>query len=268
MKTLSPHYKIAINASIEASEEILRIYSQPFTKQIKADGSPVTSADFAASNIILQALETTNIPIIGEESTKSDYSIRKSWKKVWIVDPLDGTKEFLKRNGEFAVNIALVENRNPIFGIIAHPVAKRVLVGGKGMGVYCFPFADFEHPEQWMELKRKEMNHPLKMISSRSHFHSTELDFIESLKKNHKEIEFIKKGSSLKFFDLAFGEADVYPRFAPTMEWDIASGQAILEALGGEVVEVSTNQPLEYNKENLYNPFFIAKTHAYLVENE
>lgn len=267
MKNFPQHYKTAVYASIEASEEILRIYSLPFQNELKEDGSPITEADLAASTIISTALATTNIPIIGEETEKSSYSIRQHWKEVWIVDPLDGTKEFIKKNGEFAVNIALVEDRIPIFGIIAHPVNQRVLLGGKAIGVYCFHFNEVASPEKWVKLEPKALNHPLKMISSRSHFHSNELDFIETLKQNHEEITFIKKGSSLKFFDLAFGDADVYPRFAPTMEWDIAAGQAILEALGGVVEEATTNKPLEYNKEDLYNPFFIAKTKAFLLEH-
>lgn len=267
MKNFPQHYITAVCASIEASEEILRIYSQPFQNELKEDGSPITEADLAASTIISTALATTSIPIIGEETEKSSFSIRQHWKKVWIVDPLDGTKEFIKKNGEFAVNIALIEDRIPIFGIITHPVQQRVLLGGKDLGVYCFNFNEINHPEKWLKLEPKGLNHPLRMISSRSHFHPNELDFIEILKQDHAEIEFIKKGSSLKFFDLAFGDADVYPRFAPTMEWDIAAGQAILEALGGVVVEASTNQPLVYNKEDLYNPYFIAKTHAFLLEH-
>lgn len=261
------HYKVALKAALDASGEIMRIYETPFDTEIKTDGSPVTTADLASSKLISTALRTTGISIIGEELEKRDYVFRKEWNQVWIVDPLDGTKEFIKRNGEFAVNIALVEDRNPTFGVIAGPVERRMLVGGKDIGCFEFGFDDFDFPERWNRLERPPLNQPIVMAGSRSHHSGAVLQLINQLKEKYEDVRFVKKGSSLKFFDLAFGNADIYPRFAPTMEWDIAAGQAILEALGGSVVHAETNVPLTYNKENLFNPYFIAKTHAFMVDN-
>ena len=259
---------IAINAGVEASKEIMRIYQLPIEKSIKADGSPVTTADLASSAIIAARLKTTGIPIIGEELADTPFEIRKNWSHCWIVDPLDGTKEFIKKNGEFAVNIALVENGEPIFGIIASPVNETILIGAKNQGAFLSHFDDVDNAEKWKELYPKALNKPLVMAGSRSHHSGKILALVETLQAKYTEVNFIKKGSSLKFFDLAEGDADIYPRFAPTMEWDIASGQAILNELGGVVVNALTNEPLTYNKEDLYNPYFIAKTQSFILDND
>lgn len=264
---LASHFKVALKASVDASLEIMRIYNTAFETVLKEDGSPVTNADIAASRIIQKALQTTGIAMIGEELDKNSYANRSEWKQVWIVDPLDGTKEFIKRNGEFAVNIALVENRNPTFGIIASPVFQKVLMGGKGIGCAILSFDDLDKPERWQRLRVPPLNVPIVMAGSRSHHSGAVLHLINQLKEKYSDVHFVKKGSSLKFFDLAEGKADIYPRFAPTMEWDIAAGQAILEALGGVVVHAETGVPLTYNKENLLNPYFIAKTRAFILDN-
>lgn len=261
------NYFTAIEASIEASKEIMRIYELPLEKTIKKDGSPVTSADLASSAIIAKALSKTGIPIIGEELSPTPFEIRKNWTQVWIVDPLDGTKEFIKKNGEFAVNIALVENGEPIFGLITSPVEQTILIGSKNNGAFLTTFDQSTKPEEWLQLHPKTLNNPLVMAGSRSHHSGKILELVEQLQLKYKHLKFIKKGSSLKFFDLAKGEADVYPRFAPTMEWDIASGQAILNELGGSVLHATTNEPLVYNKEDLYNPYFIARSKAFIQDN-
>lgn len=248
-------------ASVDASRVIMRYYEDGFRPKYKADGSPVTEADFASSNVISEHLLLTNIPILGEETEQADFEIRKNWKQNWCVDPLDGTKEYIKRNGEFAVNIALIENNIAIFGVIAWPAAKKVIFGGKETGVFVADFDSIESSENWLKLETKETsNIPLVMATSRSPHSGASAAFIEELKMDHPEIHFLKKGSALKFFDLAYGTADIYPRFAPTMEWDIAAGQAIIEALGGSVCSVESGEPLRYNKENLLNPHFVAKT--------
>lgn len=267
MTELKSEYIIALKAAVEASEKIMEIYSNGFDTEFKLDGSPVTQADLAASEIIDSYLETTGIPITGEETIEIDYSIRKNWTESWCVDPLDGTKEFVKQNGEFAVNIALIDGEKAVFGLIASPVEKKILFGGLGIGVYIVEFKHLEFPELWVKIETPSIiNSPLVVTCSRSHDSGPILKFLHVLKEKHPEIEFIKRGSSLKFFDLALGKADAYPRFAPTMEWDIAAGQAILEALGGTIVEAETNEPLKYNKENLRNPHFIAKSHALLKD--
>jgi 3'(2'), 5'-bisphosphate nucleotidase len=267
--SLNELYYIALQAAIDASHEIMRVYQDDFSNVLKSDGSPVTEADLAASTIISSYLEKTNIPILGEETVHQSFEERKSWLLNWCVDPLDGTKEFIKRNGEFAVNIALIENQNPIFGLIASPVRQEILMGGKEMGAFMLRFEDIQFPEKWTKITAEEViNSPLVLTSSRSHHSGISLDFVNQLKANFGEIEFITRGSSMKFFDLALGKADVYPRFAPTMEWDIASGQAILESLGGCVIDAHTKLPLKYNRENITNPHFIAKTASFLREEK
>ncbi len=241
----------------------MAIYEQNFESKDKADGSPVTAADLAASACIEEILAPLGIPITGEESDKAPYEQRQHWQQCWCIDPLDGTKEFIKRNGEFAVNIALIENGEPIFGLIASPVQEEILLGSKVTGVFVFDFQDWEVQDKWIQLTASfNTNNPLVMACSRSHHSGPVLQIINSIKEEGYELDYIKKGSALKFFDLARGAADIYPRFAPTMEWDIAAGQAILEALGGEVVHAETGEPLRYNKANLVNPYFIARTQA------
>jgi 3'(2'), 5'-bisphosphate nucleotidase len=260
---------IALQASVEASEKIMEFYSNGFETEIKHDGSPVTQADLASSEIIDSFLNATGIPITGEETVKMDFEIRKNWAESWCVDPLDGTKEFVKKNGEFAVNIALIRDQRPVFGLIASPVEKRIIFGGSETGVFIADFEHWNNATKWNKIEAAHtINSPLMVTCSRSHHSGPVLQFLHELKINHPEIDFIKRGSALKFFDLALGNADAYPRFAPTMEWDIAAGQAILEALGGIVVHAHTLEPLRYNKENLTNPYFIAKTQALLLENK
>ncbi len=241
----------------------MEIYQQDFSFLDKTDGSPVTKADLAASNIIEQYLSPLGIPITGEESEKAPYEVRQTWTQSWCIDPLDGTKEFIKRNDEFAVNMALIEKGKAIFGLIASPVQEEILLGSKEIGVFVLHFKDADQIENWKQLSTpNKINQPLVMTCSRSHHSGPVLQIINSLKEEGHELAFIKKGSALKFFDLASGKADIYPRFAPTMEWDIAAGQAIIEALGGEVVHAETGEPLYYNKANLVNPYFVARTKA------
>ncbi len=261
MKELEEKYVVALRAAVDASKTIMDVYENEFETIIKEDGSPLTKADLASTKCIHKHLESLNIPITGEETEKMPFSERKKWKECWCIDPLDGTKEFINRNGEFAVNIALLKEGKPIFGIIASPVQEVIYFGGVELGVYKMAFEELETPEAWIKISAPiQVNSPVVMACSRSHHSGPVLNFINELKKWSPTIKFTKKGSSLKFFDLAIGAADVYPRFAPTMEWDIAAGQAILEALGGSVCHAETGIPLYYNKENLTNPYFIAKT--------
>jgi len=263
MSKIPKEYMIAVDAIVKASIKIMKVYNESFDVEIKSDGSPLTIADIESSKIIEALLKETQIPITGEETKKSDYEIRKTWKKSWCVDPLDGTKEFVNRNGEFAVNIALIEKQVPIFGLIASPVSQQILLGDKDLGVFTFSFDDADIPSNWKKIKAKEfLNKPIGIVYSRSHSSGAIDEFTDGLKAKYGEPTYVKKGSSLKFFDLALGKADVYPRFAPTMEWDIASGQAILNALGGEVIDSENKKPLIYNKKNLKNPNFIATTKA------
>jgi 3'(2'), 5'-bisphosphate nucleotidase len=263
LQQLPKAYQLAIQAAVAAAKVIMEIYQHDFSVIEKNDGSPVTKADLAASACIEEILAPLGIPITGEESDKAPFEERQHWEQCWCVDPLDGTKEFVKRNGEFAINIALIENGKPIFGLIASPVQAEILIGSKEIGVFVLHFNDVNQIENWQQLGIPEkINEPLVMTCSRSHHSGPVLQIINALKEKGHELDYIKKGSALKFFDLATGRADIYPRFAPTMEWDIAAGQAILEALEGEVVHAETGEPLRYNKANLVNPYFVARTKA------
>lgn len=258
------HYLIAIEAAMRASEIITEIYRDIVTATIKEDGSPVTIADLAASKIIADYLLPTGIPILGEETEKAGFEERLTWTENWCVDPLDGTKMFLQRNGEFSVNIAHIVDNQPKFGIIASPVHREILVGGEEFGCFVIQFDQIKQPDLWQKLSSHEqLNEPMRVICSHSYqaFHGG-VEF--ELYTKNRAFEYVRKGSALKFFDLARGAADIYPRFAPTMEWDIAAGHAILNALGGTVVNAYTLEPLTYNKEDLFNPHFIAKTKAVL----
>ncbi|AEA43911.1 3'(2'),5'-bisphosphate nucleotidase CysQ family protein [Fluviicola taffensis] len=254
---------IVLQACVDASEAIMKVYETDFDLTRKLDGSPVTKADLESNALIQKALEQTKLPVIMEEIKNEPFETRKKWDTVWIVDPLDGTKEFIRKNGEFVVCIALVHKNQSIFGVIASPVKKKILFGGKGISATCISFNEVNQQETWIPIQAKDtVNNPLQIAGSRSHHSKNEESFNQKMRDTFGEIEFIQKGSALKFFDLALGTADVYPRFAPTMEWDIAAGQAIIESLGGSVNHVETDLPLTYNKENLLNPFFVVKTKA------
>lgn len=261
-RTLPHIYYSAIEASIEASKVIAEVYTEDITPTIKSDGSPVTKADLAASAVIASILKRTNIPILGEELEKDSFEVRSKWTENWCVDPLDGTRMFLLKNGEFGVNIAHVVGGLSVFGIIADPLNRTVIIGGPEFGVYIIPFDSVDNMALWQKVNpQTSANDPLQIICSRSYKIDKHINEICS-HLPHGRCEYIRKGSALKFFDLALGLADVYPRFAPTMEWDIAAGQAILEALGGTVIDITTNRALTYNKESLFNPHFIAKTNV------
>lgn len=259
MNSLEAKYSAAVLGAIKASEAIMEVYSTDFSTTIKGDGSPVTQADLTSSDIITQYLVPTSIPITGEETIKKPYAIRKKWKESWCVDPLDGTKEFVRKNGEFVVSIALIRNQQPHFGVIASPVSKRIIIGGADVTPTLFTFDQFDNPALWKELlPLSGVNDPVVVISSRSNYAGNLRSLIDKVERKYGHVASAKMGSALKFFDLVQGKADIYPRLAPTMEWDIAAGHAIYKAIGGEVVSVETNEPLVYNKESLFNPFFVA----------
>lgn len=255
--------KIAIKASLDAGKVIMEVYDTAFNFEIKEDKSPLTEADKKANKVINSYLNTTPIPIISEENKQTDYSVRKKWSTCWIVDPVDGTKEFIKRNGEFTVNIALVEQGKPKLGVIYVPVTKRLYFSDvKNKVAY---FSDLSSHDSQIEdvlssakpLRTKMCSNIVEVVGSRSHMNKDTLDFIESIKSSGKKVSVVSKGSSLKFCLVAEGKADIYPRFAPTMEWDTAAGQAICNAVGLEVISEATKEPLLYNKESLLNPWFV-----------
>lgn len=254
---------IAIKAAIAGGDEILKIYQlDDFGVEIKHDNSPVTLADKASSKAINSYLNQTNIPVLSEEDEHTAFPIRKHWNKLWVVDPLDGTKEFIKKNDEFAVNIALVEDKKPVFGIIYIPTTEELFVGGKTIGAFKFLKKEVELPnfnfKNSTQLPTQVNKNKYIVTGSRSHNSTETEDFVKDLKADHKNIEYVKVGSSIKFCRLAEGKIDLYPRFQLCMEWDTASGHAILQGIGKEVVTIADKTPLVYNKESLYSPFFIA----------
>lgn len=256
--------QIAIEAAIKGGAEIMEIYQNDFHVEMKDDNSPLTIADRNANEIINGFLVKTDHPIISEENKQTDYSIRKDWKTCWIVDPLDGTKEFVKRNGEFTVNIALIKNQKPILGVIYVPDAK-ILYYADVEEQMAYKCVLKSHTTDFEELTKNSViiapntlkSKTIKVVGSRSHRSEETEDFINSLQSNFDEVEIVSKGSSLKFCMVAEGIADVYPRFAPTMEWDTAAGQAICEAVGLQVISKETNKSLLYNRENLLNSWFL-----------
>ncbi|WP_138432518.1 3'(2'),5'-bisphosphate nucleotidase CysQ [Winogradskyella algicola] len=261
---MNKQLEIAIKASLEAGKVIMNVYETAFNVEIKDDKSPLTEADKRANNVINLFLKPLGTPIISEENKQIDYTVRKTWNTCWVVDPVDGTKEFIKRNGEFTVNIALVENGIPKLGVIYVPAVKTIYYGNVEEGS-AFKAELGSHDTTIDEvLKLSKPIQPklntsknIEVVGSRSHMNEDTLNFVEALKNEGKEVEIVSKGSSLKFCLVAEGNADVYPRYAPTMEWDTAAGQAICNAVGIKVISKDTNQPLKYNKENLLNSYFL-----------
>ncbi|MDC8000242.1 3'(2'),5'-bisphosphate nucleotidase CysQ [Aequorivita todarodis] len=254
----------AIKAALEAGAEILKVYETNFNVETKDDNSPLTQADKNANAVINRYLKTTGIPIISEENRQLEFSERKDWTRCWIVDPLDGTKEFIKRNGEFTVNIALVDNGKPVLGVIYVPVSKELYFtakdGNVSKKIVVSPEAISveEIIEKAVTIGPSAITSAVKIVGSRSHLNEDTKNFISEIEKGNK-VEIVSKGSSLKFCLVAEGLAHIYPRYAPTMEWDTAAGHAICNAAGVAVIDQTTGKPMQYNKPNLLNNYFVAK---------
>ncbi len=243
----------------KAGDEIMKIYQQDFDVDYKADNSPLTKADIKSNEIIAESLKDLypEIPILSEENKEIPYEIRRNWEYFWLIDPLDGTKEFVKKNGEFTVNIALIHKNTPVLGVIYAPALEILYYAQKEKGAFK---QEKNKKPQRLPIYKHTNNDTLKVIVSKSHYNQETKYFVDNLKNKYKKtIEFIRIGSSLKLCLIAEGKADIYPRLAPTMEWDIAAGQAIVEQAGGEIVEFKTQTPLKYNKQNLLNPWFVTK---------
>lgn len=261
-------YILAIEAAVKAGKEIMHIYDSSAEVEVssKEDHSPLTNADIASNDVINATLASLEIPILSEENTDIPFPIRSSWKELWVVDPLDGTKEFIKRNGEFTVNIALVKDNRPVFGVIYLPVFRELYVGQVDLNKAWKLNLNEDHFFAADLIKQASTIMPelpdsqeIKVVGSRSHMNDETKNFIAQLSNQHKSVEIVSKGSSLKFCVVAEGKAHVYPRYAPTMEWDTAAGQAICEAVGLEVVDKENLQTLNYNKENLLNSHFLVR---------
>ena len=247
-----------LNIAIDAGKEILNIYNDEIIVNSKEDKSPITQADINSNDIIVNRLKKleSNIPILTEESVV-EWKNRKDWIKYWLIDPLDGTKEFINRNGEFTVNISLIENNYPIFGIIYSPVKSLLYYALKNNGCYKLKTnSNLTTLKNFNKINiHKEKNITTKVIGSRSH---SSKEFLNWVKKKFTNFELITIGSSLKFCILAEGKADIYPRFGPTSEWDIAAGHIILEEAGGKLKTIDNKDILYNTKEDILNPDFVA----------
>lgn len=238
----------------EAGAAIMAIYGrEDFDVELKADESPLTIADKTANDLICEKLEQLSVqyPIISEENKEVPFETRRHYDYHWLVDPLDGTKEFIKRNGEFTVNIALIHKGDPVMGVVHVPCFNETYWGVKGEGAFLEQggtTTPLQAPAFQMTDKQ------LGVVCSRSHLNEATQSFVDQL----DEPSLVPKGSSLKFLLIAKGEAHIYPRLGPTMEWDTAAAQAVLEQAGGQVIDEQTSAPLKYNKENLLNPHFVA----------
>ena len=241
--------------AIKAGHKIMEVYQDVdnFNVEIKGDDSPLTRADKEANKIICDGLEKLSIkyPIISEENKEIPYAERKDFEYVWMVDPLDGTKEFIKRNGEFTVNIALIHQNKSVAGVVYTPVTEELYYAVKGEGAWVEQAGS---KKSLAATYYRSDEKALSIVCSRSHLNDETQQFIDDYNEPLK----VAKGSSLKFLILASGEAQVYPRLAPTMEWDTAAAHIILEEAGGEILKAKDAQPMVYNKENLLNPHFVA----------
>lgn len=262
---------VAIRAALEAGRRIMDIYTDPaqdFGIERKADNSPLTLADKAAHASIVAMLELTGLPILSEEGSCVPFAERSQWDAFWLVDPLDGTKEFIKRNGEFTVNIALILGNRPHLGVIYVPARQELYFGEPLLGAYKVEgITEWDDDEKLMQLLARATKLPVErqdmdayvVVASRSHLSPETEDFIRRVQLEHERVELLSSGSSLKICLVAEGKADVYPRYAPTMEWDTAAGHAIAACAGRQVYQAGTNEPLAYNKMDLHNPWFLVK---------
>jgi len=242
-------------AVAEAGSAILEIYADParFETELKNDASPLTAADTAANDILVKALEslTPDIPVLSEESAQAPWATRQHWDRCWVVDPLDGTREFLKRNDEFTVNVALVEKHRPVLGVVYAPALNRWFFAAQGQGAWR---QDGGREPTSIHVGEKIADRPWQVVGSRSHNTPAVDAFVERL----GDAELVAMGSSLKLCLVADGSADVYPRLGPTSEWDTCAAQAVVEEAGGQVLDAESGQPLSYNaRETLLNPHFI-----------
>lgn len=262
----------AIRAALQAGADILQVYTDPASDlgiERKADNSPLTMADKKAHARIMSYLQHTPWPVLSEEGRHQSYEERRAWETLWVVDPLDGTKEFIKKNGEFTVNIALVEKGVPVLGVIYVPVKRDLYFADENLGAWKITgidagACDCTEVEQLLE---RAARLPLPqagkdgfvVVASRSHLSPETSLYIEEKRKEYERVDVISSGSSIKICLVAEGTADAYPRFAPTMEWDTAAGHAIVRAAGREIYQAGTELPLLYNKENLLNPWFLVE---------
>lgn len=244
-----------IKIADEASEKVLRIYQSDFKVNYKEDESPITAADLASHDIIVKGLRkiSRDIPVLSEEGAQIAWDDRKQWRRFWLVDPIDGTKEFTQRTGEFTVNIALIEDGEPVMGVVTAPALKEAFWGIKGEGANKRDRTGRVH-----RIRVAEPPATRRVVASKNHMNDETRNFIKALGPHRT----VQAGSSLKFCRIAEGHADIYPRMGPTSEWDTGAAHAVLLAAGGNVLTLD-GDPLQYGKENVLNPHFIAAGNWY-----
>lgn len=267
--TLHELTETAVKAALKGGKVINEVYESPdsdFKVEIKADNSPLTIADKRSDKEIRELLESTEIPVLSEEMAAAPYEQRGAWNLLWIVDPLDGTKEFVGRRDDFTVNIALVEGHTPVAGVVYLPVFKTLYFALKGEGSFRVdnvgddedvPLTSLIARGHKLPLDRGDR--PYTCVASVSHMNEDTRLFIEELKLKHPDLKTVSRGSSIKICLVAEGSADIYPRFGPTMEWDTAAGHAVALMAGHDVVEADGGARLAYNKKDLLNPHFIVR---------
>jgi 3'(2'), 5'-bisphosphate nucleotidase len=280
---LEKHLVTALIAAKKAGEAILEVYHGEIDVSYKDDDSPLTLADKRAHSAIASHLSsdsTSDIPVLSEEGKHTPYEERKGWEYYWLVDPLDGTKEFVKRSDEFTVNIALIKKNRPVLGVVFLPAIGCLYFAAEGLGSYKLEDVGAigqlevgagEFSDEDKALKAlieaairlpvqhsfKQSPDQLNLVGSRSHGTEALSDFVEKMKQQYKKVDFVPAGSALKLCLVAEGNADIYPRFGPTMEWDTAAGHCVVEQSGGKVVDMKRKAPLDYNKRDLHNPYFV-----------
>ena len=241
--------------SIEAGKEILAVYDHGFAVEVKEDGSPLTVADRRSHELIMTRLQNMDngLPVLSEESPKGMFEKRSDWKRFWLVDPLDGTREFVKRNGEFTVNIALIENGQAILGVVHTPVQGVSHYAAQGVGAFkCTP----DNAVKKIQVKKVDPA-CVTMVESRSHAGSHVINYRQNLAAMADKVDSVSLGSSLKICLVAEGRADIYPRLGPTSEWDTAAAHCVLTVAGGQITDLS-GRVLSYNKPDILNPWFLA----------
>ncbi len=261
---LMEYLKLSITAALAAGKEIMSVYEGDITFELKEDQSPLTIADMRSNEVIKDFLLKTELPIMSEEDAEIPYEIRKHWDRYWLVDPLDGTKEFIKKNGQFTVNIALIEFGIPVIGVVYAPAMGEIYWTGKDKISYYSSVQNMDiEPTKLFESANKinglKQSNPYKIVKSLSHSNSADEMKLTELLKEKNDVEIIEMGSSLKICLVAKGVAQMYPRFGPTMEWDTAAGHAIAINAGCKFLNMETQTDLTYNKINLVNPPFLVE---------
>ncbi|NPA35707.1 MAG: 3'(2'),5'-bisphosphate nucleotidase CysQ [Chlorobi bacterium] len=260
---MTKHLELILKAALDAGTEILKVYTrEDFNVTQKSDASPLTDADLNSHKVIMEALNETGIPVLSEEGADIPFEERKNWRRLWIVDPLDGTKEFVKRGGDFTVNIALVEDNYTVMGVVFAPWLGH-LYWGSPEGSFFFDTGRNPVGMDVAKILTDGDKLPYKLpdkftvVASKSHFSEETKQFIDKVKSKVGEVEFSSIGSSLKMCLVASGKAHLYPRLGPTMEWDTAAGQAVVENAGGKLIDLETGERMRYNREKLLNNYFL-----------